>query len=74
MLSNSNKTKIFTLDNKNKLIFKEILHCNVSSITTKSGCSKFHKYSNGEIVILKPDYLAIRKLIPKLKKQNCRIV
>ena len=79
MLSSSNKTKIFRLDDKNKLIFKETLHCNASSRTTKSGCSKFYLYLNGvnkEIILLKPDYLAIRKLIPKLKKtklQDCII-
>ena len=82
MLSSNNKTKILRLDDKNKLIFKETLHCNARSRTTKSSCSKFYLYLDGmynlnkEIILLKPDYLAIRKLIPKLKKtklQNCVI-
>ena len=38
MLSSNNQTKIFNLDSKNKLFFKEILQCNVTSKTTKSGC------------------------------------
>ena len=79
MLSSSNKTKIFRLDDNKTLIFHETLHCNAPSRTTKSGCSKFYLYLNGvngEIILLKPNYSAIRKLIPKLKKtklQDCVI-
>ena len=78
MLSSNNKTEILRLDDKS-LFFHETLHCNAPSRTTKSGCSKFDLYLNGvngEMIVLKPNYSAIRKLIPKLKKtklQDCVI-
>ena len=70
MLSSNNQTKIFTLDSKNKLFFKEILQCNVTSKTTKSGCSKSYLHLNNvntNFILLSPNYIEIRKLIPKIK-------
>jgi hypothetical protein len=69
MLSSNNKT-FHTYDNKKKIKLKEILHCNRISKTTKSGCSKGYVdlYIKEKRILIKPDYLEIKKLIPKLKK------
>ena len=73
MLSSSNKT-FYTIENKKRINIKEILQCNgpIKRNNKNSNCNKDYINLNTKkkFILLKPNYIEIKKLIPKLNKKQ----